>query len=171
MLEEAVLNNYFGLVGADIATYSPLLTVMTTHDVDQNGSRYLPQMHEPSDWVVCLGAKNIQLPVPPGPTLCGIGNCTATPIEEFRRGDSNIDSSVNIADVIHILSGAFWGIPLQCEDASDSNDDEAVDISDAIHLVMYLFLGGPPPPTPGPVNCGPDPTGNGALDCQNYSGC
>jgi hypothetical protein len=53
-------------------------------------------------------------------------------------------------------------------DASDSDDGGDVEMADAIYTLKYLYVPGePPPPDPGPVNCGSDPTDDG-LDCSNH---
>ncbi len=77
----------------------------------------------------------------------------------FRRGDSNRDGAMNIADGIYILQNLFASGPaILCPDAADANDDEGVNIADAIYILQNLFASGPavPPPHPG---CGPDETG------------
>ncbi len=94
-------------------------------------------------------------------------------VETFKRGDSNRDGSVNIADAVYILQNLFAsGPPILCMDAADSNDDEGVNIADAIYILQNLFASGPPIPAPGPDACGPDPTphptGGVDLDCTGY---
>ena len=60
--------------------------------------------------------------------------------EAFVRGDSNSDSSVDIADAIFTLEFLFGsGTAPSCADAADANDDGGVDISDAIVTLDYLF--------------------------------
>jgi len=77
----------------------------------------------------------------------------------FRRGDSNNDGKVDLADAIHNLSWLFLGGQLRgCPDAADSDDDGEITVTDCIRQLSWLFLGGEAPPAPGPVNCGPDPT-------------
>ncbi len=78
---------------------------------------------------------------------------------QFRRGDSNRDGGIDIADAIYTLSMLFaQGPPIYCPDAADANDDEAIDIADAIYTLSMLFAQGPviPPPYP---DCGIDTTG------------
>ncbi len=91
----------------------------------------------------------------------------------FKRGDSNRDGGVNIADAVYILQNLFaQGPPIGCDDAADSNDDEGVNIADAVYILQNLFAQGPPLPAPGVDVCGPDPTGHptgGAeLGCADY---
>jgi hypothetical protein len=81
------------------------------------------------------------------------------PTEVFKRGDSNRDGGVNIADAVFILQSLFAaGAPILCPDAADANDDEGVNIADAVYILQRLFAGGIPLPAPGPSACGPDPT-------------
>lgn len=51
-----------------------------------------------------------------------------------------------------------------------------MNITDEIYLLRFLFLGGPPPSSPGPTTarCGfdPEPRGSaGDLGCQVYEKC
>ena len=88
----------------------------------------------------------------------------------FRRGDANTDGAVDIGDAIATLGLLFSGGSVSCDDAADSNDDGAVDIADAIKVLGVLFSGDTPPATPGPDNCGIDPTDD-ALECETYNAC
>lgn len=90
---------------------------------------------------------------------------------EFRRGDSNVDGTVDISDAINTLSYLFLGEPsfLACDDAADANDDGKVDVSDPIFALSFLFGGGPSLPTPG-RDCGIDLTGDD-LHCSAYPIC
>ncbi len=81
----------------------------------------------------------------------------------FKRGDSNRDGGVNIADAVYILQNLFaQGPPILCMDAADSNDDESVNIADAVYILQNLFAQGPPIPAPGSDACGRDTTGHPA---------
>jgi hypothetical protein len=75
----------------------------------------------------------------------------------FTRGDSNGDSTVNIADAIFLLGNLFpVGPPnvLTCLEASDGNNDGTVNIADVISILDALF-GVPPVPLAAPYpNCG-----------------
>ena len=83
----------------------------------------------------------------------------------FIRGDVNMDTNVDIADVIYHLDYTFLNGPLPiCMDAGDANDDGISDISDAIFLLYYFFLGGPGPWVPFP-NPGIDWTDD-TLGCE-----
>ena len=90
---------------------------------------------------------------------------------EFRRGDSNGDSAFNIADPVHSLANLFSGGAIPgCMDAADSNDDGSFNIADPVKSLGTLFSMQPPPPAPGPTNCGPDPTDD-TLECLEYNAC
>lgn len=90
--------------------------------------------------------------------------------EIFRRGDSNADGGVDIADAVHTLLHLFEGqAALACADAADANDDGLVDLSDPIATLGFLFLGGAAPPRPF-VACGGDP-GLDALSCGSFPPC
>ncbi|MDO8508106.1 MAG: dockerin type I repeat-containing protein [Nanoarchaeota archaeon] len=88
----------------------------------------------------------------------------------FLRGDSNSDSSLNLADPMYILNFLFKGgnSPI-CEDSADSNDDGRIDITDAVFILQYLFSGGGSPPLPFPSN-GIDPTSD-SLSCGTSNAC
>ena len=100
----------------------------------------------------------------------GVGDACPTQVPPggapFRRGDSNADRVVNLSDAIAVLSYLFTGgaAPV-CLDSSDANDDAKVDISDALSLLGFLFLGNAPPPPPGPLACGTDPTADALPPC------
>ena len=81
----------------------------------------------------------------------------------FVRGDTNGDSSLNIADAISVLGYLFSSDPATCLDAYDGNDDGSVNIADAISLLDFIFSQGSPPPAPFP-SPGIDPTAD-PLDC------
>ncbi|MCA8959425.1 MAG: hypothetical protein KDC38_02880, partial [Planctomycetes bacterium] len=77
------------------------------------------------------------------------------------------DGSTNIGDAILVLSHLFSSGPgFACAAAADVNDDAAIDIGDPIFVLAYLFSMGPPPPPPGPSDCGIDPTP--VIDCASY---
>jgi hypothetical protein len=91
------------------------------------------------------------------------------PAVAFRRGDSNSDRQVNLADAVFTLGALFKGGPQpHCLDAADANDDESFDITDAVFTLNFLFQGGSPLPEPGFDGCGPDPGGAG-LNCTQYA--
>lgn len=89
---------------------------------------------------------------------------------DFIRGDTNADGNCDLADAINLLTCLFFGSgSCPCDDASDINDDGMVDISDVIYKLGFLFLSGPPPPSPYP-GCGPDPTLDG-IGCASFPPC
>ena len=88
------------------------------------------------------------------------------PPPEFRRGDSNADGSVDVADAVFLLGYLFsGGEPLSCPDSGDANDDGKLDISDAVAVLRYLFTG-TTVPEPGAESCGPDPTADELIQCD-----
>ena len=90
--------------------------------------------------------------------------------DTFRRGDANVDSTVNAADAMSILQSLFVTPgPPDCLDALDANDDGEIDVSDSIYVLSFLFRGGAAPGWPFP-DCGLDPTPDD-LDCATYSEC
>ena len=103
----------------------------------------------------------------------GEPNGDQDPQPNFRRGDTNADGAVDIADVTLSLTHQFVeGQDPGCLDAYDVNDDGGLDVSDPISALTYMFLGGDPPPAPGPETCGPDPTVDDQfVDCDASSGC
>lgn len=77
----------------------------------------------------------------------------------FRRGDCDASKNVNITDPVFQLNTQFLGAPRWfCDDACDADDNGHIGLADAIYLLQYLFLEGPPPPFPGPSECGIDIT-------------
>jgi hypothetical protein len=96
----------------------------------------------------------------------------------FRRGDSNDDGRVNIADAVWIANEIFYsGPPTVCQDAADANDDSGPggnlpDVSDVVFIIEYQFNGGSAPLNPGPTTCGIDPTDVDLLVCEaNQTSC
>jgi hypothetical protein len=59
-------------------------------------------------------------------------------------------------------------LPLS-SDAAGTDDSDTVEMSDAICTVKYLYVpGSPPPPEPGPGDCGADPAQDD-LECEGHS--
>lgn len=87
----------------------------------------------------------------------------------FRRGDCNYDTRVNTTDAVQVLRYIFpaWSgeYTPPCRSACDADDSGRIQVSDAITILSWLFLMGPPPPDPGPLVPGPDPTPD-ELDCN-----
>jgi hypothetical protein len=90
----------------------------------------------------------------------------------FRRGDADVNGSVNITDSVRILNVLFLGIGvITCDDAADADDNGSVNITDAVRILNVLFLGLGTIPAPGAETCGPDPTDEG-ISCASYpAGC
>lgn len=93
-------------------------------------------------------------------TACGVVEVLS---HRFLRGDSNLDGSVNIGDVVSTLNYLFTSDTEPCQLAIDANDDENFNIADAVTTLNLLFVNGPPLASPNPV-CGVDPT-PGTLTC------
>jgi len=90
---------------------------------------------------------------------------------QFRRGDVNIDGSVDVSDALGIFNWLFLGgVGTPCENAADSNKDLSIDLTDGVHILSYLFMGGTPPAPPGPEECGVDPAEKG-FPCESYDAC
>ena len=106
----------------------------------------------------------------------GVHEPTVTPCEgggegQFRRGDANADGILNITDGVFVLNYLFLGgTAPTCQDSADANDDSQLNITDGVFILNYLFLGGTTPPSPGPENCGPDPSPDPLPACI-YTSC
>ena len=73
----------------------------------------------------------------------------------FRRGDCNVDGTVDISDALCILNWLFLRSESPvCVAVTNTNGDAGEDISDAVYLLTHLLLGGPSPVAPFP-KCGP----------------
>ena len=62
-------------------------------------------------------------------------------------GDPNSDGTINVADILHLVSYLFKGgpVPLPISESGDANCDGKVNVADIVYLVAYLFKGGPAP--------------------------
>ena len=95
----------------------------------------------------------------------------------FRRGDSDGDGSVSLADAVFTLRGLFQGGPPPgCAESADADNDGSIGVSDPVSVLEFLFRGGPPPaapgPPPGPCGLDTDPPGSPAdLGCAAYASC
>lgn len=87
----------------------------------------------------------------------------------FRRGDTNEDGRMDIADAIRTLGYLFSGEPCSCLKSADANDSGQVDIADGIYVLNYLFASGDAPPVPFEA-CGHDPSDDG-LSCDSFKPC
>ncbi len=87
-------------------------------------------------------------------------------VQSFVRGDCNVDGEVNISDPIVTLEYMFRGTySPTCLDSCDFDDNGKLEITDPISSLNYQFQGTAPPPNPGPLACGLDPTGDD-LSCE-----
>ncbi len=77
--------------------------------------------------------------------------------ERFKRGDSNVDGSINITDPIVVLRHLFQSGEIPCEDAADFDDNGTLEITDVVGVLSWLFLRGEKPGAPHPAK-GVDPT-------------
>ena len=77
-------------------------------------------------------------------------------------------------DALYLLTWRFaQGEAPPCMDAADADDNGEVWIlTDSYTLLQYGFAFGPPPPDPGPFNCGIDPdAAEDELDCEDAGDC
>jgi hypothetical protein len=125
-----------------------------------------------TDTSTCAGAPpfDIEGNARPDGAGCDIGAYEyvhSQTLPRFRRGDSNDDGDVNIADAVHVLNWLFGGgLAPGCRAAANSNGDEAVNIADPTYLLNHLFSGESPPLEPFP-NCGTsDLEADRRLDCE-----
>ena len=89
--------------------------------------------------------------------ILSIGTTPGGP--RFNRGDADMNSALELTDVIRLLGYLYLGdIPPACFDAADADGNNLLEITDAIVILGYMFLGSPPPESPGPPPgaCGPD---------------
>ncbi len=87
----------------------------------------------------------------------GVCSIDVSAVQNFRRGDVNDDGMVNIIDPVFLAHFIFQnGEEPVCQDAGDFDDSGALKIEDIVGLLGYLFQSEPPPPMPGPKECGPD---------------
>ncbi|MEM7166485.1 MAG: hypothetical protein AAF581_13550 [Planctomycetota bacterium] len=85
---------------------------------------------------------------------------------QFRRGDVDDNSSVNLSDPIVLLGYLFqMGAAPACPDAADANDDGSINLTDVIHILLYLHSNGMAPAAPGPDSCGVDTTADSLGFC------
>jgi hypothetical protein len=89
--------------------------------------------------------------------------------QDFLRGDTNADGTVDISDPIRTLMYLFLGADEpSCLDAADAFDDGEINIVDAILTLLDFFREGTAITAPGPFECGADPTED-ALGCSRDS--
>jgi len=67
------------------------------------------------------------------------------PSENFP-GDANLDSRVNVGDIVYIVNYVFRdGEPPLVPNWADTNADCSLDVGDAVYLINYVFNEGPAP--------------------------
>jgi hypothetical protein len=94
----------------------------------------------------------------------------AEPATEFRRGDTNADEELNIADAVFLLAYLFASSTAPaCERTADANDDGAVNIADAVAVLAYLFADAASLPDPF-ASCGID-SKRDTLTCESFQPC
>lgn len=95
----------------------------------------------------------------------------ASATQLFRRGDVNLDSSVDISDGIFVLNFLFsGGEDIACEDSADVDDGGDIDITDAVALFTFLFGGAGGAKGLENSECDVDPTDD-FLTCFSFEGC
>jgi len=68
---------------------------------------------------------------------------------DWRYGDPNRDESININDVVYIITYVFKSGPSpDPPESGDANCDARVNVADAVFLINYIFAGGPEPICP-----------------------
>jgi len=158
---QAVVIDYSARLSLPSTDRFAMLSIRYTLKAKRVDLRFCDTLGEwPVRTVFVVGGRSIPPAVKEGLTLRA---------EVFRRGDSNADGAVNLADAIAVLSHLFAGEELQCLNAADTNDDEKLNVADAVRLLAYLFAGAPALPSPF-GSCGPDPT-PGPLTCLSFPPC
>ncbi len=90
----------------------------------------------------------------------------------FRRGDADGSGALALTDAIKLLGFLFQGQSAPtCMESADADDNGELQLTDAILVLGYLFLGRPPPPAPGPDDCGFILDGSSDLGCESYDTC
>ncbi len=97
------------------------------------------------------------------------GPVTPPPVT-FKRGDTNADGAVNIADAVFVLGHLFsMKPPPTCALTADANDDGIINIADSVTILGHLFARRGPLPEPFEA-CGTDAT-PGNLTCVSFAPC
>jgi hypothetical protein len=74
-----------------------------------------------------------------GPVIRTIG-------QAFICGDANGDGTVNVGDVVFLVSYVFkGGAPPNPVCVGDANGDGSTNVGDAVYLISYIFKGGAAP--------------------------
>ena len=139
------------------AMYSSTVTLPDTPGVDGTLQLIQVMTENPAAPTLYFACADIHLVAPPKP---------------FKRGDSNQDGQVDIADVTSTLEYLFTAeqpAAPACPDALDSNGDGKINVGDSIATLFWLFEGATIPP-PGAEACGM-PVQVGPLECGVYDVC
>jgi hypothetical protein len=127
------------------------------------------------------GTYTVKLAVTDNESLTGSAERTVTVQAggtTFKRGDTNADGRLNIADAVCLLGYLFGqatdpckqGVP-RCLDGADANNDGSTNIADAIKILGHLFAQTGPLPEPFSA-CGADTAAPAdVLDCAQYAPC
>lgn len=99
----------------------------------------------------------------------GVPDVCQIPHEDFVRGDSNFDGSVNLADAIATWNFLIGSAPSPCLEAVDADADGHLNLSDPIYTIYYAFAAGTAPVLPFP-DCGQGQS-FGYLGCETFSTC
>lgn len=78
-------------------------------------------------------------------------NGTVVVQSRFVRGDATRDGIIDAGDVVLALGFLFQGQSVDCVDALDVNDDGTVNVTDVVVTIRHLFLQGPAPAPPFPL--------------------
>ncbi len=65
---------------------------------------------------------------------------------EPRRGDTDCNSTIDVNDVIFLVSYLFEGTLSRCPPTLDADGDGSADLTDGIFILQWLFRGGRAPP-------------------------
>jgi hypothetical protein len=136
---------------------------------------FLAPANMDADPEIELLARNVEnfgvIDLAPRPTSAFLARLDSTVLQflapvRFLRGDANGDSDVDISDAVTTLGFLFVGFHRPaCEDAADVDDSGVLDVSDPISLLGFLFNRGSPPPPPGALEPGIDPTPD-SIGCE-----
>jgi len=68
-------------------------------------------------------------------------------LNTFIRGDANASGTIDLGDVLHLISYLYKGGPVPNPPAAgDADCDEVIDLGDILFLISYLYKNGPAPP-------------------------
>jgi len=154
---------------AGVSSDTPILTVIPDECSDWEMGRRFVDQGVSSYWAYSEFDADC-LSIFTGSTAPGPANVYALSEFDnlFKRGDSNQDGSINLADIVHLGNVVFNGTVPDCEEACDVNKDGSINVADQAFLSSYIFSSGTAPPSPG-ATCGPDLLGG--FGCADGGGC